>query len=124
METWMTRRVLVCAALALVFASPAVAARSWALAQIKLVTAKGLMGGTPNGFRADDPLSQGELADLVSGLTGETSPASLDSGAPATIGQLDAQLVRALGLLPTARQFSEGARAAGLAPRSGFGTEV
>ena len=75
----MPRRVLVCAALALVFASPATAARSWALPQIKLVTAKGLMGGTANGFRPDDPLSESELADLVAGL------------------------IRALGLIPAAR---------------------
>ena len=120
----MTRRVLVCAALALVFASPAAAARSWALPQIKLVTAKGLMGGTANGFRPDDPLSQGELGDLVAGLTGTEAPVAANPGAPATIGQLDAQLVRALGLLPAARQFSAGVRAAGLTPRTGFGTEV
>ena len=120
----MTRRVLVCAALALVFASPAAAAQSWALPQIKLVTAKGLMGGTTNGFRPNDPLSQGELADLVAGLTGTEAPVAADPGAPATIGQLDAQLVRALGLLPAARQFSAGVRAAGLTPRTGFGTEV
>jgi cell wall-associated NlpC family hydrolase len=124
METWMTRRVLVCAALAMVFASPAAAARSWALPQIKLVTAKGLMGGTANGFRPDDPLSQGELTDLVAGLTGKEAPVAANPSAPATIGQLDAQLVRALGLLPAARQFSAGARAAGLTPRNGFGTEV
>ena len=120
----MTRRVLVCAALGLVFASPAAAARSWALSQIKLVTAKGLMGGTANGFRPDDPLSQGELGDLAAGLTSTEAPVAANPGAPATIGQLDAQLVRALGLLPAARQFSAGVRAAGLTPRTGFGTEV
>jgi cell wall-associated NlpC family hydrolase len=120
----MSRRVLVCAALAIVFAAPAAAARSWALPQIKLVTAKGLMGGTANGFRPDDLLIQGELADLVLGLTGKGAPVLPDPAAPATIGQLDAQLVRALGLLPAARQLTAGVRAAGLAPRSGFGTEV
>ena len=120
----MTRRVLVCAALGLVFASPAAAARSWALPQIKLVTAKGLMGGDANGFRPDDPLSQGELGDLVAGLTGTEAPVAANPGAPATIGQLDAQLVRALDLLPAARQISAGVRAAGLTPRTGFGTEV
>jgi cell wall-associated NlpC family hydrolase len=82
------------------------------------------MGGTANGFRPDDPLTQGELADLATGLTGKEGPALPDPATPATIGQLDAQLVRALGLLPAARQFTAGVRAAGLAPRSGFGTEV
>jgi cell wall-associated NlpC family hydrolase len=123
----MSRHVLVCAALAMVLASPAASAgsaRSWALPQIKIVTAKGLMGGTADGFRPDDPLTEGELADLVSGLTGEPAPAAGDPAAPATIGQLDAQLVRGLGLLPAARQFTAGVRAAGLIPRTGFGTEV
>jgi cell wall-associated NlpC family hydrolase len=111
----------------MVFASPAASAGSagsWAMPQIKIVTAKGLMGGTANGFRPDDPLTQGELADLVTGLTGKAALAPADGAAPATIAQLDAQLVRALGLLPAARQFTAGIRAAGLIPRTGFGTEV
>ncbi|HZT44564.1 MAG TPA: NlpC/P60 family protein [Gaiellaceae bacterium] len=122
----MTRRVLLCAALALLFALPADAAApvSWALPQIKAVTAKGLMGGTANGFRPEDPLTQGELAALVQGLGGKPGPAPVDPAAPATLGQLDAQLVRGLGLLPVARQFTAAVRAAGLVPRSGFGTEV
>jgi NlpC/P60 family/S-layer homology domain len=123
----MSRHVLVCAALAVVFASPAApagTARSWALPQIKIVTAKGLMGGTANGFRPDDQLTQGELADLVAGLSDRDAAPPADPAAPATIAQLDAQLVRGLGLLPAARQFTAGVRAAGLTPRTGFGTEV
>ncbi len=119
----MTRRVLFFAALAMLFAAPAGAA-SWALPQIKVVTKKGLMGGTANGFRPNDPLSQSELSDLVRGLTGKPASPAADPSAPATIAQLDAQLVRGLGLLPAARQFTAGARAAGLTPHSGFGTEV
>jgi hypothetical protein len=68
----MTLRVVVCAALALVFAAPSSAgstAASWAQPQIKIVTAHGLMGGTVAGFRPDDPLTAGDLADLVGGLT-------------------------------------------------------
>jgi cell wall-associated NlpC family hydrolase len=121
----MSRRVLISAALALVFASPAVAAGSWAQPQIKLVTSKGLMGGTPSAFRPNDPLTQGELADLVTGLTGVDAPMATEPAAAAvTIAQLDAQLVRALGLLPVAREFSGGIRAAGLTPTRYFGTEV
>jgi cell wall-associated NlpC family hydrolase len=122
----MTRRVVLCAALALIFASPAATAAqpSWALPQIKLVTKKGLMGGTANGFRPDDPLTQGDLADLVQGLTGTSMAVPVNPTALATIGQLDAQLVAGLGLLPAARQFTAGVRAAGLTPRSGFGTET
>jgi len=82
------------------------------------------MGGTANAFRPDDPLSQGELGDLVAGLTGQEVPVAANPAATATIGQLDAQLVRALGLLPAAREFTAGVRAAGFAPKSGFGTEI
>ena len=120
----MTRRVLACAALALILASPAAAARSWAQPQIALVTAKGLMGGNAASFRPDDPLTRGDLTDLVAGLTGKEAPMAPDASAPATVAQLDGQLVRALGLLPVARQFSAGIRAAGLTPTSYFGTEV
>jgi len=106
------------------FAAPAAAARSWAQPQIKVVTAHGLMGGEPSAFRPADPLSAGELADLVTGLTGKQAPAAADPAAAVTIAQLDAQLVRALGLLPAARQFSAGLRAAGLTPTRYFGTET
>src|SRR5262249_32955929 len=74
--------------------------------------------------RPDDPLTRGELSDLVSGLTGTPPPAALDPALPVTIAQLDAQLVRGLGLLPVARQFTGGIRAAGLTPPRAFGTEV
>ena len=120
----MSRRVLLVAALALVFAAPAAAARSWAQPQIKVVTAHGLMGGDPSAFRPDDPLLAGDLADLVTGLTGKEASLAVDPSAAVTIAQLDAQLVRALGLLPAARQFTAGIRAAGLTPTRYFGTET
>jgi hypothetical protein len=121
----MSRRLLVCGALALVFAAPgSAAAPSWAQPQIKVVTSHGLMGGKPSAFRPADPLSAGELADLVAGLTGKEAPMAVDPGGAVTIAQLDAQLVYALGLLPAARQFSAGLRATGLTPPRYFGTET
>ena len=102
----MARRALIACCCALVLAAPASAgssAASWALPQIKLVTAHGLMGGKASGFRPDDPLTAGDLGDLVAGLTGQEAPMAADPSAPVTIAQLDAQLVRALGLLPSAR---------------------
>lgn len=121
----MRRRALLGAslALALVFASPAAAA-SWAAPQIKAVTAKGLMGGRAATFRPDDPLTSTDLGDLVAGLTGKAATLPADASTPVTIAQLDAQLVRGLGLLPAAREFSAGLRAAGLAPPRSFGTEA
>ena len=41
-----------------------------------------------------------------------------------TMAQLDARLVKGLGLAPAATAFADGARAAGLTPPSRFGTEV
>jgi hypothetical protein len=120
----MSRRILACVVLALVFAAPAAAARSWAQPQIKVVTAHGLMGGTPSAFRPDDALSAGELTELVAGLTRKEAPTFADPSAAVTIAQLDAQLVRGLGLLPAARQFTTGLRAAGLVPPRYFGTET
>jgi cell wall-associated NlpC family hydrolase len=120
----MTRCVLAFVVLTLVVAAPAAAATSWAQPQIRVVTAHGLMGGKTAGFRPDDALTAGELSDLVAGLTGKAAPVALAPATPVTISQLDAQLVRALGLLPAARQFSAGIRAAGLVPTRYFGTEV
>ena len=129
-------------------------AQSWAEPQIEAVTALGLMGATdPAKFRPNDPLTRGALANLVAGLQSqaqqaaaaaadptETGPAVTtttatgatpsapqpvaDAGAPATMAQLDAQLVAALGLAPAASQFAKAFRAAGLAVPSRFGTEV
>jgi cell wall-associated NlpC family hydrolase len=120
----MPSRALVCAAVALVFAAPAAAARSWAQPQIAVVTARGLLGGDASTFRPDDPLTRGELTDLVTGLTGKAAPAAPDPAAPATIAQLDAQLVRGLALLAAARELSAAVRAAGLTPSAYFGTEA
>ena len=125
----MTRHVLACAACTLVLAVPAssaATARSWAQPQIVVVTAYGLMGGeaSASAFRPDDPLTWAELSDLVVGLAGSSTTVAVDPATPATIAQLDAQLVRALGLLPVAREFSAGVRAAGLTPPRYFGTEV
>ena len=97
---------------------------SWAEAQIDLVTSQGLMGGDAATFRPDDPLTQGDLADLLAALSLVPQPASVDPSAPVTIAQLDARLVKALGLGPSARLFATGARADGLVVPSRFGTEV
>jgi cell wall-associated NlpC family hydrolase len=120
----MTRRILLCVALALALATPASAATSWAQPQIKLITARGLMGGKAAGFRPDDALTAGELGDLVAGLAGQRTTPVASSSVPVTIAQLDAQLVSGLGLLPVARQLTASIRAAGLVPSRSFGTET
>jgi len=97
---------------------------SWAQAQIRYVVQHGLMAKTVASFRADDPLTQGELATLVGGLTKRPAATVANKAAPVTVRQLDARLVRALGLADAAATFGANARAAGLAVPSRFGTET
>ena len=98
--------------------------QSWARAEIKLVTSRGLFPGTPATFAPSDPLSAGVLASLVTGLTGRRPRHRPFPDAPVSIARLDAALVDALGLRGAAREFAAGARDAGLQPPSRFGTEV
>ena len=75
-------------------------------------------------FRPNQALTQGELRDLVAGLTEEPPQAVSNPAAPVTMAQLDARLVRALGMTDEASIFYDSAAAAGLRPPSRFGTEV
>jgi cell wall-associated NlpC family hydrolase len=100
------------------------AAASWAQADIRLVVAHGLMAKTVAAFRPTDPLTQGELATLVAGLTKQAPTVPANPSSPVTVAQLDARLVRALALGDAAAAFSDGARAAGLTAPSRFGTET
>jgi len=100
------------------------AKRSWAQREIKLVTSRGLMTASGGSFRPDDPLSQGELAELVTGLTGEPTRVPASASGKVTIAQLDAQLVDALGLGDDAALFYRAARAVGTKPPARFGREV
>jgi cell wall-associated NlpC family hydrolase len=117
---------LVCACLALL--APAVVSAktkgSWAAPEIKLVTARGLMGGDAASFRPDAPLTRGALDDLVSSLTETPAVAGGAPGASVTMAGLDQTLVRSLDLGDDARLFYLGARASGLRPPARFGSEV
>jgi cell wall-associated NlpC family hydrolase len=105
-------------------ASPAGTSRSWAQPQIRLVVAHGLMSRSVSSFRPNDALTQGELSDLVAALTQGTPRPAPDPSAQVTIAQLDARLVRVLGLSDEAASFYDAASAAGLRPPARFGTEV
>lgn len=100
-------------------------AGSWADAEIQAVVAAGLMAPSAAEFRPDDPLTQGELAQLLAGLDGAAVvPLPADAGAPVSIAELDAALVRHLGLAPAAKQFRTALAAAGLEPSKRAGTEI
>jgi cell wall-associated NlpC family hydrolase len=104
--------------------SSTVPATSWAQADIRYVVSHGLMAKSVATFRATAPLTQGELATLVAGLTKQPLRAAAAPSAIVTVGQLDARLVRALGLSAAATAFTTGARNAGLTVPSRFGTEA
>ena len=119
----MSRRLVVCAALlALLSAVPALAAKpkasTWADAEIRA------LGADPASFRADEPITRGELAELLATATGQAQPGLAKPEVALTMQDLDARLVIALGLRDTAARFTAAAKTAGLAPPSRFGTEV
>jgi cell wall-associated NlpC family hydrolase len=128
-------------------------APNWAAPQIATVVKHKLMGATSvKKFKPNAALTHQTLADLASGLkeqlgtspvpeydsdpgstdtttTGTTTggttttPVSNPSGHE-TMTQLDRSLVQAIGLSNAAKEFVQGARAAGVAAPGRFGTEV
>lgn len=112
----------------LAFAAPAAAAKappakSWAHAQIVVVTKAGLMDGPLASFRPQDRLSSTELEELVAALRPDAAAEPAATGA-VSIAALDARLVRTLGLQDAAYRFFRAARRAGLDPPRRFGTET
>jgi len=120
--------VLACCALlatpSALAAAKGTTAPSWAQPEIRSVVGHGLMAKTVATFRPTDTLTQAELAALVGGLTKQSARATAVPTAPVTVAELDATFVRALGLSAAAKTFGDGARAAGLATPSRFGTET
>jgi cell wall-associated NlpC family hydrolase len=97
-------------------------ARSWAAPQIETVVATGLMGPSAAAFRPDDPLTASELATIVASFGVEV--AVTDPARPVTMRELDAQLVTAAGLRPSAGSLRLAVLGAGLMPRPWLGTET
>ena len=124
-------RILAITAVLAVLAAPAAAQSSgrtqpasWAQPEIKLVVGRGLMARSVQTFHPNDTLTRGALTSLVAGLSADRPAASTQSSAPVTLAQLDATLVRGLGLSDAAAELAAAARTAGLAPPSRFGTEA
>jgi len=99
-------------------------ASSWAAPDIRAVVAAGVMGPDVATFRPQDPLTRGDLATLVAGLTDRPEQPVSNPAAPVTMAGLDAKLVGALALSPVAAGTLRAARDAGLRPPTRFGTEV
>lgn len=125
----MSRRLLILAALVLALpVATATGAKkpapSWAQPQIAAITAQGIMGNDPQTFRPDDPLTRAAAANLVAALRAQRPTPVSSPTLPVSIAGLDSRLVGALGLQSAAAGFAAGAKNAGLAPPSRFGTEV
>jgi cell wall-associated NlpC family hydrolase len=119
------RRALV--AVVVVFAAffaaePALAA-SWAQPQIKVVVANGLMGPSVDNFRARQNITRAELGTALAALTGQPQVV-VDPDAEVTIAELDAAIVKAVGLQPAAKAFRQEVKDAGLEPPRRLGNEV
>src|ERR1051325_9244068 len=105
------RRHVLLPLLCLSLSLPAVAAgsaktSSWAQPQIKLVTARGLMGGDAANFKPDLPLTQNALSEIVADLTDQEATTPSVPEGPVTMTGLDASLVKALGLRDAATAFA------------------
>jgi cell wall-associated NlpC family hydrolase len=96
---------------------------SWAQPQIRAVVAAGLMAPSVAAFRPNDVLTRGELAELLRSLGGAGTGGG-DPGTPVRVSQLDAALVRVLGLADEAAALRRALAGAGLAPPARAGTEV
>jgi cell wall-associated NlpC family hydrolase len=108
---------------ALAGAPEAAAGRSWAQAEIRTVVAAGYMAPSVSAFRPADPLTRRELAQVVATATRQEQVV-VDPQRPVTVRELDAALVRTVGLAGAARQVLRKLAAAGLQPPARAGTET
>jgi NlpC/P60 family protein/S-layer family protein len=111
-------------ALAATRAEATATTKHWADTEIRAVVRAGLMAPSAAAFRPDAPLTRGEAAQLVAGLTEQPPVAVADPRAPLTVAGLNSQLVKALGLQDAGAQLTRTARAAGLRPPARFGAEI
>src|SRR5919204_164215 len=119
----MRRRFVIFAVLGLLTTAGNAHASSWADPQIRIVVGRGLMAPSVATFRPNDRLARRALGQLLAGLTGK-GQVVVDPERSVTVAQLDAALVRSLGLQNAAYKFRRTAKAAGLQPPVRFGTEV
>lgn len=96
---------------------------SWAQPQIEAVVAAGLMGPSVADFRPDDPLSWTDFG-VALGALGFRPPAVADPSRAVRLRELDAQLVRSLGLARAAKSIQRTLAVAGLRPPSRVGAEA
>jgi hypothetical protein len=108
---------------ALAGAPEAAAGPSWAQAEIRTVVEAGLMAPSVSVFRPNDALTRRELAQVVATVT-EREQVVVDPQRAVTVRELDAALVRAVGLGAAAQTVLQRLSAAGLRPPARAGTET
>jgi cell wall-associated NlpC family hydrolase len=96
---------------------------SWAQAELRAVVAAGLMA-KETAARPNVALTRSELETITAGLLHVTPTAPSTPTATVTMSGLDTKLVTTLGLMDTAKLFTQSAKSAGLAPPARFGTEA
>ncbi len=119
----MRRLAVLAAELALTLAPPDAPDDSWAQEQIRAAVKSGLMGPSVEAFRPQDSLTRGELGRILAGIT-QKEQIVADPDRAVTMTELNAALVRALGLQPAARDVRLGLADAGLAPPRRAGSET
>ena len=82
------------------------ASATWAAAEIRLVVSRGLMGGDLDRFRPEDPVTRGELAELLTAVTQQEQPPIAQPNVALNMEQLNARLVIGLGLRDSATTVS------------------
>jgi NlpC/P60 family len=127
----LVRRLVLLALVSLCLAPNAAAAgASWAQPQITAVVEAGLLAERVADFKPQKPLTQKALAGALETLS-LTAEEPVDYSYPVvvpgravTIRELDAALVGFLGLGDSARAVTTALKEAGLAPKTGAGTET
>lgn len=118
-------RLLIAALTALValVAAPSASPASWARPQIEIVVARGLMGPSVAEFRPRAALTRAELGYALAALTQEQQVV-VDPDRAVTVMELDAALVRYLGLRGAAARFRKTVATTGLQPPRRLGYET
>lgn len=119
----MRRFAVLVAVLSLLGVAPGAAAASWAQPQIRVAVASGLMGPSVAAFRPEAPLTQADLARIVSGITGRDGAVG-DPARSVTMTELNRSLVAALGLTRAASAVRSELARAGLTPPARAGWET
>ncbi len=119
----MRRLAVLVAVVPLLASAPTGSAASWAQPQIRAAVASGLMGPSVSAFRAEAPLTRGDLAGIVAGVT-RRGRAVTDPARSVTMTELNRALVTALGLAPAASAVRSELARAGLAPPARAGWET